>query len=124
MGCTRCPTFYKCVYKIGYVKCSFNLPDVSNRVLEGNNHGYIEAGLPNITGILGQGDCAAATYNVTRTGAFYTVNANSRSMMFDRLNVTNTYGDTGFDASRSNPIYGNSNTVQPKSVLFMFYIKF
>ncbi len=29
-----------------------------------------------------------------------------------------------FDASQSNPIYGNSNTVQPKSVLFMFYIKF
>ena len=27
MRCSWCPTFYKCVYKIRYIKCSFNLPD-------------------------------------------------------------------------------------------------
>ena len=36
----------------------------------------------------------------------------------------NGHYQTRFDASRFNPIYGNSDTVQPKSVLFMFYIKF
>ena len=30
----------------------------------------------------------------------------------------------GFDASRSNPIYGNSSTVQPNSLLVMYVIRF
>ena len=34
------------------------------------------------------------------------------------------YGLISFDASNSNPIYGNSNTVQPKSIELSFYIKF
>lgn len=94
------------------------------RVLQGSNSGHsagstIEAGLPNITGIIGQGDCAAGTYNVYRNGCFYSANTSTeRSYMYDRLaNVLNILGDNGFDASLSNSIYGNSNTVQPPAYI-------
>ena len=87
----------------------------------GDVSNYIAPGLPNITGVLGQGDCAAGTYNISRSGAFYATNTNSRSMIYDRLNVTNTYGDNGFDASRSNSIYGSSTTVQPPATQMYLY---
>ena len=87
----------------------------------GSAGNYIAPGLPNITGVISNGDCAAGTYNITRSGAFYAVNQNSRSMMYDRLGVTNTYGDNGFDASRSNGIYGASTTVQPKATQQYLY---
>ena len=32
MRCSWCPTFYKCVYKIRYIKCSFNLPDYNTSI--------------------------------------------------------------------------------------------
>lgn len=82
---------------------------------------YVGAGLPNITGVIGQYDCAVGTYNISRSGAFYAVNQNSRSMMYDRLSASNTYGDTGFDASRSNSIYGSSTTVQPPATQQYLY---
>lgn len=101
----------------------FKLPRTQHNVVgyRGSVGNYIVPGLPNITGVLGQGDCAAGTYNVSRSGAFYAVNQNSRSMMYDRLNVTNNYGDTGFDASRSNSIYGSSTTVQPPATQQYLY---
>lgn len=86
----------------------FKLPDCRNRVFWGaTNFGYIEAGLPNITGRIG----ALGEENTDYTsGAFY----------------QNGQGGTGdasgwdyfvyMDASRSNAIYGNSNTVQPSSI--------
>ena len=77
----------------------------------------INESLPNITGIIGQSDCAAATYNIVRSGAFYTVNANSRTMMYDRMSVNNSYGDTGFDASRSSSTYQNNAPVQQDGYL-------
>ena len=38
--------------------------------------------------------------------------------------VKTSITDIEFDASRSNPIYGNSDTVQPNSISCRFYIKF
>ena len=117
---------------IRYIKCSFNLPDVSGRVLEGNNHGYIEAGLPNITGY-SSWDFMGTHYNeyVENNGALLKYDSNGPLTLKNRyvwtdgnVTQTSTHNYLSFDASLSNPIYGNSNTVQPKSVLFMFYIKF
>lgn len=83
----------------------------------------VGAGLPNITGIIGQGDCAAGTYNIFRDGAFYATNQTTRAYMYGRYeNINNTYGDTAFDASRSSSIYGNSNTVQPQAIKVFYYI--
>ena len=84
----------------------------------GSNGGStIEAGLPNITGTYDKTSgnrflLNATTSEVTRTGAFYTSSSQS-----DQYSSTTGSGTVvrglGFDASRSNSIYGNSNTVQP-----------
>ena len=72
----------------------------------------VEAGLPNITGRAGA-DKEAGFYNVARPnahGAFYG-GGNSYSYTSSGANVSGK--DLCFDASRSNPIYGASDTVQP-----------
>ena len=77
---------------------------------EDGTFGYIEAGLPNIEGTVNDTDIIGKPI---RTGCFYDVgNKASKEGGGDPSNRTYT----GFDASRSNPIYGNSDTVQPPSV--------
>jgi hypothetical protein len=71
---------------------------------------YVEAGLPNITGSLntyarfGQG-----------TGAIYTDGSGFNHQQ------TGSYGYSyaNLDASRSSPVYGNSDTVQPPALTFL-----
>ena len=75
---------------------------------------FTEAGLPNITGTFSPW----AEGSRLATGSFYVVSN-------DQPGNVNT-GDTdnslfGFDASRSNPIYGKSPTVQPNSVTGYLY---
>ena len=89
----------------------------SERVLMGASSSHaagttVEAGLPNITGSAGP-DNGAGFYNVTRPnarGAFYG-GGNSYSYCSSGANASGK--DLCFDASRSNPIYGASDTVQP-----------
>ena len=89
----------------------------SNRVLMGASSTHaagttVEAGLPNITGTGGWSEANNyKDFSSRTTGAFYLDGK------------TNQWGNGGsvdqdnstlcFDASRSNPIYGASNTVQP-----------
>lgn len=73
----------------------------------------VEAGLPNISGhvnmVNGGGDASGA-FNYGWAGA--------------QINATVVGGSNGFsfDASRSNSIYGNSNTVQPQAIKGFLYI--
>ena len=84
----------------------------SGRVLQGSdaNHAAgttINAGLPNITGTHGG---IIRDENQTRTGAF------SKSQAITNAatgNASKGIGTVIFDASDSNAIYGNSDTVQP-----------
>ena len=102
-------------YGAGDGLTTFNLPNLVNRFVEGSNVSgqYINAGLPNITG--GHG---AWNYNVTE-GAFY-----GRSDLSENIKSGGwTSTGVGFDASRSNPIYGRSDTVQPESLMMQYYIK-
>lgn len=73
-----------------------------------------QAGLPNITGNFS----VIIPYNAYANGAFVspTVTVNGGSQ-----NNNQGYG-VGFDASASNSIYGNSNTVQPQSIKVLYYI--
>lgn len=95
-----------------------------NRVLMGASYAHaagttVEAGLPNITGSVVPK--LANIYNLfisesgaTMTGAFYNTGVFSSYGGVDATNVTNSLPqDLYFDASRSNSIYGRSNTVQP-----------
>ena len=73
---------------------------------------YIQAGLPNITGSFNPGE-----YNPQASGAFYSTQNGSReySSEFQGQRIS-------LDASRSNPIYGRSNTVQPPAIKVLYYI--
>ena len=102
-------------YGAGNGSTTFNLPNLNNNsFLEGSDTvGTVKsAGLPNITGRVGN-----ATTSGYVSGAFYSTSGNSYGW----------YGEDGynqyFDASRSNPIYGKSDTVQPKSVTVKYIIK-
>lgn len=93
------------------------LPNVTGRVLQGGESvGSVEAGLPNITGIT--------------SGAAEESEANSFSgaMYIAGVGVGASGGASdyriGFDASRSNPIYGASNTVQPPAITMIAQIKY
>jgi hypothetical protein len=75
----------------------------------------VEAGLPNIT-------AETSLYqftNATLKGAFYLKERNGTG----GPNTNGEHNVVGFDASRSNPIYGNSNTVQPEAIQYPYFIQ-
>lgn len=112
------------------------VPDLTDgRFLEGGTSAGTSknAGLPNITGAIGGGSGAG---NGSGNGLF------RDSLFVGALTAAdNNYGDgfpvfsktspwpsgkpmiqAKFDASLANPIYGASNTVQPKSFTVMYYV--
>lgn len=102
---------YGTTYGAGDGTSTFNLPDCKNRVLWGSaSFGYINAGLPNITGQFSIGE-----------GAYFGAASGACS-----LGGGTSYEDPGtahggtstilFDASKSSGIYGNSSTVQPPAI--------
>lgn len=71
----------------------------------------VEAGLPNINGAFGANESRGMDYT---SGAFYLSKTGNRFGSNDSDNDNDTII---FDASRSNPIYGKSTTVQPPAYL-------
>lgn len=69
-----------------------------------NGNTTIDAGLPNITGSIGGVD----RVGVGQSGAFYLGSTNASG-----ATTSNATPNIEFDASRSNSIYGKSDTVQP-----------
>lgn len=99
---------------------TFNLPNLIGKFAEGADSagGYKEAGLPNIEGQFYHDGFAITNY--PPSGAY-----SSENKGFQDLLSTSTYasGYIKFDASNSNSIYGNSDTVQPNSALLIPYVK-
>ncbi len=89
-----------------------------NRVLMGASYAHaagttVEAGLPNITATGGFYDnISVGDYGTRLTGAFY-VNARDQTHTGYAGSNDTDNPTLDFDASRSNPIYGRSSTVQP-----------
>ena len=108
-------------YGTGNGSTTFNLPDLTNRFIEGSTTaGTVKtAGLPNITGNFrpyGEG-------SVTVNGAFYVISGTEPGWgTTSGIDYNNALID--FDASRSSSIYGNSTTVQPPSVSMLYMIKY
>ena len=78
----------------------------------------IEAGLPNITG-------SFYDYhhdNFNSSGVFSEKIENDNHGILPKDNTANRHVEVNFNASRSNPIYGNSTTVQPQSIEALLYI--
>jgi len=78
----------------------------------------IEAGLPNIEGDTGYTGSANQSYT---SGAF---SKGSADEGYNPYSSGSSYGKIKFSAQDSNPIYGNSTTVQPTSICMYleFYI--
>ena len=74
---------------------------------------YIPAGAPNIIGHLGSTAIAGSNCS----GAFKATNYANQSRYDSSTHSGGSY-DADFDASLSNSIYGNSATIQPKSVRY------
>lgn len=87
---------------------------------------YLEAGLPNIGGTfsikLTEGQIRPTMD--TLGGAFYTEGVYGSTLKDIALDTINSYNHVlRMDASRSNAIYGNSDTVQPKTIVGMWLVK-
>lgn len=103
---------YGTTYGAGDGSTTFVLPDFRNRAIWGaNSFGYIEAGLPNITGKVSR---FFVLYNQPSEGALYGTGLGN-SPVGGTGNASFTQID--FDASKSNSIYSNEvKTVQPPSI--------
>ena len=99
---------------------TFNLPDLIGRFAQGSaTPGQkVKAGLPNITG-----DVAPTSYysGVVANGAFYGTERTGNTVTLS--NAAGPVSVIGLDASRSNPVYGASNTVQPPALTLLPCIK-
>lgn len=100
---------------------TFNVPNLVKKFIEGTENDVgqtIEAGLPNITAEWEQ----SSGYNsyTKNNGAI----KNNSSYNPARGTGTGWQNESiSFDASRSNSIYGKSNTVQPPAVKMLLIIK-
>lgn len=113
----------------------FKLPDLRDKFVQGANGNLgtsKDAGLPNITGQVGYLKAIDdGNYNESislREGCFknsknMTTTPPAQSVRNSTQDTSNRTGTIVFDASKSNAIYGNSNTVQPPSVCLTFIIK-
>lgn len=79
------------------------------------------AGLPNITGNVGIVQQEGNRTMVDPSGAFYDNGAGGAYAGGDQYGVSGA-NFLGLNASRSNAIYGRSNTVQPASVAIYYYV--
>ena len=96
------------------------LPNWTDRMVQlaGDGAGAtVAAGLPNITGDIGSFD----DYGIVATEAFY---IKSRPIADWQANTQYHGYIVSFDASRVNPIYGRSNTVQPAAIQLIPIIRY
>lgn len=78
----------------------------------------MEAGLPNITGwlsLLGNGIVAPVD------GKLFSYDKSAGNLEHNCANLGNQCNKFNFNASKSNPIYGASDTVQPPAYVVHFY---
>lgn len=111
------------------------VPDYRNRFLESaTSAGTVkDAGLPNITATMDNYKESETSFIeglsyadwITTTGAFYVkeISASGNTTVLDGNTANSMLRAWGFDASRSNKIYGKSTTVQPASVTVRRFIK-
>ncbi len=100
---------------------TFNLPDLMGRFPEGHDlPGMVkEAGLPNVTG-----NMTVTAYTANTSEAFFNRYINqANAQMYESTGGGFKDTGTGFNASRSNPVYGASDTVQPHALTLLPCVK-
>ena len=126
-------------YGAGNGSTTFNLPNLTDRFIEGNaTAGTVKsAGLPNITGSIGGGSGSGGTAGNGSGIGFLRdsmINGCFQPSAKAYGNETGTGGRTvpsgypvmtaNLDASRSSAIYGKSTTVQPPALTMRYIIKY
>lgn len=108
------------VFGEGDGSSTFNLPDLMEKFAQGSvtPGRKIEPGLPNLTG-----DIMPTSYysGVVANGAFYGTARHGSTVT--RADTAGNVSIIGMDASKSNPVYGASNTVQPPALTLLPCIK-
>ena len=91
----------------------------------GDTPAVIGAGLPNITGSIAQISETFSRYasSVNNSALYKSANTPSSGSTPVEADVSDT-GTLAFNASRSNSIYGASDTVQPPAISFIPQIKY
>jgi len=99
------------------------LPNMTGRVLQGGeNVKSLDAGLPNITGTSYSYHEKAYTL---RSGAFSASDfPGDQAVSGGMGDHTYSHVNVRFDASKSSPIYGASETVQPSAIFLIAQIKY
>ena len=105
---------------------TFNLPNSIGRFAEGaaTSGSYKSAGLPNITGGIGNGN---GFYTYTSTNGAFSLGGgtqNKNNTVESPALSTLNYAHFSFNASRVSSIYGNSTTVQPPALTMLPIIKY
>lgn len=108
-------------YSSGDGSTTFRVPSLKCWVKSGSSisevGSYLEAGLPNILGSAGHFN---SLIEYVYSGAMF--EKSSKPTADSNAGGTQAK-EIGFDASRSNKIYGNSDTVQPPSIVGMWLVK-
>lgn len=128
-------TFNKDTYPALYSVLGTNvLPDLKGKFLQGANGNLkqsIEAGLPNVTGSIGITGGSNDQFltdntlaNISVDGALYITGTASKKSMANGDSSYTTPTGFGFDASKSNSVYGKSTTVQPPAYTVNYIIKY
>lgn len=114
-------------YGAGDGSTTFNLPNLVDKFVEGSaTAGTVKsAGLPNITSRYDDNLGYATSDLVGWHGAVYLGNLATSLITSNRTGDNKQYCHTwAFDASKSNAIYGASNTVQPPALTMRYIIKY
>ena len=123
----------KALYVYNSSADTLRVPDATGRVLQGGAVvESVEAGLPEATGTIApfvtganntssglQAQSMSGVFSTTVSGAF-----RQFSTATSQTNYTNQGTLVQFAASQSNPIYGNSTTVQPPALTMIPQIKY
>lgn len=115
-------------YGTGDGSTTFNLPNLTDRFIQGSSAAgsYLEAGLPDITGWIRNRNMTGGIATMLVDGRLFMA-AESQDNEYTYLQSGTKVGtarEVTFDASRSNPIYGNSTTVQPPALTMRYIIKY
>ena len=114
-------------YVYDEVQDKLTLPNMTGRVLQGGEAvKSVEAGLPNITGVIPIDTGAYGASVCDFVGAIYDTD---EGMQYKHLYSNSGYGKTNhrimrMDSSKANPIYGSSDTVQPPALNMIAQIKY
>lgn len=119
---------YGTTYGAGDGSTTFKLPDFRNRAVWGADAaGYLDAGLPNITGKVKSNDAEEPlTFSdvATNTGALALGDKKSNDSGGARTQSGAGFESLSFNAKNSNSIYGNSSTVQPPAIKVRVYARY